>query len=182
MLPYPLDEQLFMCSAVSYFQPDLIVEWGTHKGISARIFYEANRFLGGKAVIHSVDLPTTTSHVENIRDAAERARFVRGLPVTLHEGDGLSVARELHATIGPAGSPLFFLDGDHEYETVLRELQGIRGFARSATVLVHDTFNQDAQSAYNIGPFRALAEFAAARRTPVHSTALGLPGMSLTYW
>ena len=179
--PYPIDEQLFMCSAVSYFNPDLIVEWGTHMGVSARIFYETTRFLGRETEIHSVDLPQDAVHQENIAAAENRARYVRGLPVTLHEGDGVTIARAVYAAARPR-RVLFFLDGDHEYDTVRRELEGVRQLAPSAAVLLHDAFNQGPQSGYNTGPYRALQEFAARESVPVESTALGLPGMSLTYW
>jgi cephalosporin hydroxylase len=180
--PYPIDEQLLMCSTVAYFRPDVIIEWGTHAGCSARIFHEATQFLGIGADIHSVDLPPAVAHEENLVAGANRARLVRGLPITLHEGDGLSVARALCADIKPPRTALFFLDGDHAYESVRRELSGVRGLVASAAVLVHDTFNQGAESGYNCGPYRALSEFAAAEKLPVHSTVLGLPGMSLTYW
>ena len=179
--PYPVDEQLFMCSTVSYFDPDLIVEWGTHLGVSARIFYEATRLLGRETAIHSVDLPPDAVHEENVAAAENRARFVRGLAVTLHEGDGITVARDVYAAAKPERA-LFFLDGDHAYETVRRELLGVRSLASSAAVLLHDTFNQTAASGYNIGPYRALTEFAAGQSLPVYHTALGLPGMSLVHW
>jgi cephalosporin hydroxylase len=180
--PYPIDEQMLICSTVAYFQPDVIIEWGTHKGCSARIFHETTRFLGIPAEIHSIDLPASATHEENLTEATNRAHLVRGLTVTLHEGDGLSVARELCAAIKPPKTALFFLDGDHAYESVRRELSGVRGLVASAAVLVHDSFNQGPESGYNVGPYRALSEFAAAESLPVHSTVLGLPGMSLTYW
>ena len=51
-----------------------------------------------------------------------------------------------------------------------------------AVVLAHDTFAQGSESGYNVGPHRAVTEFAAARGLAVRSTILGLPGMSLLSW
>ena len=179
--PYPIDEQLLMCSAVAYFRPQLIVEWGTHLGVSARIFHEIRQVLALDAEIHSVDLPLGATHDENIAAQENRGRFVRGLPVTLHVGDGVSVARDLVKAKRPA-SVLFFLDGDHAYDTVARELAAVRAIAPSAAALLHDTFNQGRESGYNVGPYRALMEFALSQNLAVQHTALGLPGMSLVHW
>jgi predicted O-methyltransferase YrrM len=179
--PYPLDELLLMCSTVAYFKPGIIIEWGTHLGISARIFYEISRQLSLSVPIHSIDLPPDVAHVENIRDLAQRGRYVRNTTVQLHQGDGLSVARGLLAeTKGVL--PLIFLDGDHHYETVSRELNGLRTAAPQAVVLVHDTFFQGPEANYNCGPYEALLEFSKTDDIPVCSTALGLPGMTLAYW
>jgi predicted O-methyltransferase YrrM len=179
--PYPLDELLLMCSTVAYFRPGIIIEWGTHLGVSARIFHEITRYLKLSIPIHSVDLPSETAHVENIRDLALRGRLVKNVGVQLHLGDGLTIARELIAEVEGV-LPLFFLDGEHSYETVSRELNGLRATASCAVVLLHDSFYQGPEAGYNCGPFEALSEFSKANHTPVTSTALGLPGLSLTYW
>ena len=123
--PYPLDELLLMCSTLAYFQPDIILEWGTHTGKSARIFYEAAAYLNLRTQIHSVDLPPDKEHIENIHEASQRGMFVRGLPVTLHLGDGLTIARKVLPEVNP-NLPLFFVDGDHSYASVKNELNGIK--------------------------------------------------------
>lgn len=179
--PYPLDELLLMCSTISYFQPDFIVEWGTHYGASARVFFEVVHFLSLRAEIHSVDLPLEVEHVENIKNEAARGVLVKGLPVHLHIGDGLTVAKALIEENQPT-TPLFFLDGDHEYETVQRELRSIKQFAPRAIILAHDTFYQDQTSQYNVGPYKAVNEFVEQNSLSVNSTVLGLPGMSLLHW
>jgi len=179
--PYPLDELLLMCSTVAYFKPGIIIEWGTHLGKSTRVFYEIARYLNLSTPIHSVDLPPGSAHVENTLGLAQRGRYVKNLPVQLHLGDGLSVARELLAGAKDA-LPLVFLDGDHSYETVKHELFGIRAVASQAVVLLHDSFHQGPDSGYNCGPFEALSEFSETNQIQVYSTALGLPGMSLAYW
>lgn len=179
--PYPLDELLLMCATVAYFQPQIIIEWGTHVGASARVFYEVTHWLGLRTEIHSVDLPPVARHVENLDDLNDRGRLVRGLDVQLHMGDGLDVAQSI-VSLHPNAMPLFFLDGDHAYQSVWRELNGVKSITPHAAVLVHDSFYQGPESNYNCGPSEAIALFAQANQLQVHSTLLGLPGMSLVFW
>lgn len=179
--PYPLDELLFMCSTIAYFKPGIIIEWGTHLGKSARVFYETTRFLGLSTPIHTIDLPPESPHVENISSLARRGHYIGKLPVYLHLGDGLTIARSVLAKARDV-LPVVFLDGDHSYDAVKRELDGLISSAPQAVVLVHDTFLQGPEAEYNCGPFEALSEFSIEHGIPVFSTALGLPGMSLAYW
>jgi hypothetical protein len=178
--PFPLNELLLMVSAVSWFRPSHIFEWGTHIGKSARVFYEATRTLDIPAVIHSVDLPDHHEHAEHPHH--KRGQMVRGLTaVHLHQGDGLDVSLALYRCERPRPA-LFFVDGDHGYESVHRELTGILDAAPEAAVLLHDTFWQRPQSGYNVGPNRAIGDVLASRigyRT--FSPDLGLPGMTLVY-
>lgn len=177
--PFPVDELLLICSAVVYFNPEIIIEWGTHVGCSARVFYEITKHFKISAEIHSIDLPPHVSHPENISE--ERAHLVKGLPVHLHLGDGLDVAKELLRRKRDF-FPLIFVDGDHDYGSVIRELNGIRSVVEKAVVLVHDTFYQVAESNYYCGPHKAVREFADQNGVEVSSTILGLPGMSLLWW
>jgi hypothetical protein len=179
--PFPLDELLLVCSTVTFFRPDAIIEWGTNIGSSARVFYEIVNHLKLPTSIHSIDLSEDQSHVENLQDPSLRGRLVRGLNVQLHLGDGLDTAHSV-INAGNIRRPLFFLDGDHSYESVKRELYGIRSIASHAVILVHDTFYQGDESSYNCGPYLALKAFTDEYQLPVHNTLLGLPGMSLTYW
>ena len=179
--PYPLDELLLMCSTLAYFKPDMILEWGTHYGKSARTFYETAKYLQLGTEIHSIDLPPDEEHVENIHKTSQRGSFVRGLPVALHLGDGLTVARQIIRAQEPV-LPLFFLDGDHSYESVRDELNGIKDMVPRAVILAHDTFFQGKEFGYNCGPYEALSKFISQYHLPLQSTNLGLPGMSLTYW
>lgn len=179
--PYPLDELLMMSSTLAYFKPDLVIDWGTHLGKSARVFYETAKYLKLQSQIHSVDLPPSVDHVENKLNSSQRAMFVRDLPVRLHLGDGPSVASEVLKELKPK-LPMFFLDGDHSFASVQNELKVINSVTKRAVILVHDSFYQGPESGYNIGPFQALNDFAAQNHLPIQSTILGLPGMSLTYW
>ena len=103
--------------------------------------------------------------------------------MTLHQGDGLTVCLEIHNRIGKSNKTLVFIDGDHNHDSVKRELTGVMTHMPDANILLHDTFFQSAESGYNIGPFQAIAEAmaAASRRYRTLSTNTGLPGMTLLY-
>ncbi len=180
--PYPLNELMFMVSAICRLKPTHIFEWGTHVGKSARIFYETTRHFHITSEIHSIDLPDNVTHSEHPQQ--NRGSLVKNIrDVQLHQGDGLTVALDLYRKNNGKPYPLFFLDGDHEYRSVKRELTGIMKHAPHASILIHDTFYQSKQSGYNTGPYRAIRESLRARPTKYRtlSTNLGLPGMTLLY-
>ena len=180
--PYPLCELSLMVAAVCYHRPSHILEWGTGMGKSARIFLEIAKGFKLNTEIHSIDLPDTTDHPEHPR--AKRGYYVKGIrQVTLHQGDGVSNAIDLCNSLNKVIRPFFFLDGDHEYESVKRELQLIDENVTGATIMVHDTFFQSEESGYNIGPFLAIQEFLLNRPGKYRrvDTHLGLPGMTLLY-
>jgi cephalosporin hydroxylase len=178
--PFPLHELLLMTAAVCRLKPPLIFEWGTHVGKSARVFHETLSAFRIPSHVHSIDLPVHVEHGEH--PGARRGELVRGLRgVTLHQGDGLQVALGLWAASGRPRAPLFFLDGDHRYESVLREIDGVIDAVPDASLLLHDTFYQSSGSAYNVGPHRAVHE--TIERFPERweclHTGLCLPGMTL---
>jgi cephalosporin hydroxylase len=182
VLPFPINEQMLMVAAVCRLQPTHIFEWGTNIGKSARIFYETCQALGLDTEIHSIDLPDDIEHAEHPH--SRRGQLVRRFPqVKLHLGDGLDTALAiLAAGGGEQARPLFFVDGDHSYLSVKRELEGILANAPQAQILLHDTFLQSDQSGYNVGPYRALEEM--LRKTDrfrVVSQNMGLPGMTLLW-
>lgn len=179
--PYPLAELNLMVAAVCRLQPEQIFEWGTNIGKSARIFYETGRRFKIPLEIHSMDLPDDQEHAEHPR--SDRGRLVRNLPgVSLYQADGLSKAIELYQR-QPGKRTLVFIDGDHRYESVYRELNGVIAAMPNASILLHDTFYQSAESGYNTGPHRAVADTLAAMpgKYRVMATATGLPGMTLLY-
>jgi cephalosporin hydroxylase len=168
------------CAALCRLKPGVVLDWGTYHGASARMFWECAKAFRLDCEIHSIDLPPDVPHVEH--PGNERGRLVRGLPgVQLHLGDGISVALDVWTRMGRPARPLFVVDGDHAYESVLGELQRIFESAADASALVHDTFWQSAQSRYNVGPAEAVEEI--VRQTPerfaVIQSGLGLPGMTL---
>lgn len=178
--PFPLDELMLMTAAVCKFKPELIFEWGTNIGKSARIFYEIVHAFKIEATIHSVDLPDDVFHNEHPKK--DRGRMVKGIDsVNLHQGDGLSKSLELVKQAKPKGHVLFFVDGDHSYDSVKRELEGILQAVPAAAILLHDTFYQSGDSGYNVGPRKAIQDTVDANNYTVIHTNLGLPGMSLVY-
>lgn len=75
---------------------------------------------------------------------------------------------------------VFFVDENHEYEIVKKELSIIYFKALEASVLLHDTFYQSKESEYNCGPIKAVKEFLTRRKDlKVILTNLGFPGMTL---
>lgn len=180
--PYPLNELMFMTAAVCRLKPTHIFEWGTHVGKSARIFYEITKRFSITSEIHSIDLPDNVKHGEHPQQ--NRGLLVKNIKgVMLHQGDGLTVALDLYRKIKGISTPLFFLDGDHQYRSVKRELTEIMKAAPSASILIHDTFYQSRQSGYNIGPHRAIQGFLRANRSNyrILTTNMGLPGITLLY-
>jgi len=180
--PYPITELLLMSSAVSKLRPDYIFEWGTHLGISARIFHEICKKYEINTNIHSIDLHDDIEHIEH--PGEKRGIKVKEIKnVILHQGDGLDTSIEIAEKLEDKSKLLFLLDGDHSYDSVTRELYGIYKAFPKASMIIHDTFYQSGDSEYNIGPFEAVQNF--LEKNPNHykklSTDLGLPGMTLLY-
>jgi cephalosporin hydroxylase len=178
--PYPLNELLLMTGALCRLQPDHLFEWGTHMGKSARIFFETCQYFHLKTVIHSVDLPPDATHEEH--PGQEYAKFLKGIQgVKLYRGDGLDVAAKMARSFASSASLMFFLDGDHSFESVSRELQTITSTFPFASILIHDTFYQDPACGYNIGPYQAIQQLLGKvpSRYQLIETRTGLPGMSL---
>lgn len=178
--PYSINELLLMVASVCRFRPSYIFEWGTHVGKSARIFYEITTYFNIKTIIHSIDLPDNITHIEHPKN--QRGKLVKGFDrVILHQGDGLTTAMEICRKNSIKKSVLFFLDGDHSYQSVKRELAGIIKNLPEANILIHDTFYQSSKSGYNIGPFKAVNTI--LKLSPNNykkiSTKTGLPGMTL---
>jgi cephalosporin hydroxylase len=180
--PFPLNELMLMTSAVCRFNPTHIFEWGTNIGKSARVFYETAQAFGIRAEIHSIDLPDEIDHVEHPHK--NRGVLVRDIKsISLHLGDGLSVSMEILSAARTPNRPLFFLDGDHAYESVKRELDAITVSCPDSPILVHDTFFQSENSGYNVGPHRAVEKILEGSPNEYVSivTNTGLPGMTLLH-
>ena len=180
--PFPLNELMLMTATVCRFKPEIIFEWGTNIGKSARVFYEITKAFNISSQIHSIDLPDDVFHNEHPKN--KRGRMVKNFKtVTLHQGDGISCSLKLINDKKPKGKVLFFVDGDHSYESVKKELETILREVPDAIVLLHDTFFQSKEANYNIGPFEAISEVMKKTDNKYHvlSTNMGLPGMSLVY-
>lgn len=181
--PFPLNELLLMTSSVAWVKPTHIFEWGTHIGKSARIFHETCKFLKIDTEIHSIDLPDDIEHEEHPHNA--RGKMVKGKKnVFLHQGDGVDTSLNLYKNLGDVVKPLFYLDGDHSYETVYRELVSIVESVDRPNIILHDTFYQTTESEYNIGPSKAINDVL-LKFPRIHfkrvDTNTGLPGMTFLY-
>ena len=100
----------------------------------------------------------------------------------LHEGDGLDIAVGMLSRVKDLESLLFYVDGDHRFESVQRELEGICEACPASSIVIHDTFMQTAESNYNVGPRLAVNRFLEKHETyQVVETTTGLPGMTLLY-
>lgn len=129
---YGVPEVELVYDTLSRLRPDIVCEWGTHMGHSARLFYEiaAQLMLGCR--VHSIDIT---------KDAAggHRGAMVKNVPVNLHVGDGVTVAMGLCERFS---RPLFFLDDNHEYRHVLRQLETIHQ-RKPGVMLMHDVFRME---------------------------------------
>lgn len=182
VIPFPLDELMLMTSTVCSFRPQYIYEWGTNIGKSARIFYEISKSFKTDSKIHSIDLPDHINHVEHPH--SDRGKLVKHLQeVNLPQGDGITKSIELYKKHNTDQTVLFFLDGDHSYESVSNELHSISTNVRKVVILLHDTFYQSPASNYNVGPNQAINDFLTAYPNTYKqiSTTMGLPGMTLLY-
>ncbi|MEO8588722.1 MAG: class I SAM-dependent methyltransferase [Flavobacteriales bacterium] len=180
--PFPLSELMLMAGTVCRFRPAIILDWGTHIGVSARVFRETVRAFGIPCAIHSIDLPDDVEHGEHPKN--DRGRLVRGMKeVTLHQGDGVTRGLELCEQLPRDSRALFYVDGDHSHASVTRELSAILAQRPDSIVLLHDTFYQSPDSGYNVGPHEAIAEVLAAQPRGYKriSTNTGLPGMTLIH-
>ena len=180
--PFPLHELMLMVSTVCRLRPPIIFEWGTNIGKSARIFYETCWHFQISCPIHSVDLLDEALHGEHPKE--KRGVLVKNLPgVFLYQGDGLATSLHIWRQNGRPVSPLFFVDGDHSYESVKREVEGILAEVPQPSLLLHDTFYQSPESGYNTGPHRAVAEVLAKNegKFEVIHSGFSLPGMTLLH-
>lgn len=182
--PYPLNELMLMAGAVCRFRPSHVFEWGTNIGASARVFYETAVSFRIPLELHSIDLPPEIEHVE--QPGSTRGRLVKNKPgVFLHLGDGLETSLSIYRGLTGNGRALFFIDGDHGYDSVKRELESILRNVPDPIVLLHDTFYQSPDSNYNTGPFRAVQDVLknppSEREYKTVVTTTGLPGMTLIY-
>jgi len=179
--PFPVNELLLMSGTLCRQKPTHLFEWGTHVGKSARIFYETKKKFDLKFDIHTTDLPSSEAHPEH--PGSRRGALIKGIEdIHQHLGDGLSVSMEIASSLKLTSRFLFFLDGDHRYEQVLRELSTVMNEFPSASILVHDTFYQDEESQYNTGPYDAVQKVITQYDGyGTVSTKTGLPGMTLIY-
>ncbi len=153
---YGRDEIAFITETLEIVKPEAIFEWGTSYGASARIFHEACGILGLACQVHSTDLPISLAAISPEHAGTNTGVIFSGIQdITQHWGDGVT---ESLVAFRQGNSPrsLFFVDGDHSEENVLRELRWLYAVAPSSALLLHDT-NPGARP--NFGPHHALVRF-----------------------
>lgn len=131
---YSHEEITMIYETMDELRPEIIVEWGTNVGTSARIFHEARNLLKLPCEVHSVEIQRELGEGWG----HERGHHVKGLPVTLHVGDGVTTGVDLWHESG-AERALFFLDDNHAEAEVLRQMRLIHIEAPQAVMLIHDT-------------------------------------------
>ena len=143
-LPYPFAEISLMALVVDRVKPTHIFEWGTSIGSSAKIFHHITESLGMDIPIHTWDLPEDISHGQH--PGEDHAKLAKGLArVHFHRDDGLRGALaqyQIEKNKNPKTRPLFFVDGDHSYKSVIREITGLISVQDEFHLLAHDTFVQ----------------------------------------
>lgn len=137
---YPEGELEFMCDTVESLRPDSIYEWGTGSGASGRIFWEATDFLATNTFLFSYDLPDELSPLEAQHPRERTGQYLLPTGAKMDRGDGVTMAlMEWSRWHEKAVLPLFFIDGDHSYFAVYREVALIDRMVPNAVILLHDT-------------------------------------------
>ncbi len=179
--PYPLDELMLMSSAIILCKPKYVIEWGTHVGKSARIFYETAKFYKIDTKIYTYDLPDEIEHNEHPR--TNRGKLIKNKEnVYSYQADALKHGIQILINNNVKDHDiLFYIDGDHEFDSVDKELKIIFEKFPKSNILLHDTFFQTTESNYNIGPFLAIKNYLNSlnKDYKIINTNLGLPGMTL---
>jgi len=143
-LLYPFAEISLMALVVDRARPTHIFEWGTNIGGSAKIFHAITEAFGWNTEIHTWDLPEGISHGQH--PGKEHGKLAQGLTrVHFHREDGLTGALEKMAdesAKNPNLRPLFFVDGDHSYASVVSDIKGLISVLDEFHLLAHDTFVQ----------------------------------------
>jgi hypothetical protein len=154
---YGDDEVGFMADTLRLYRPSHVFEWGTNRGSSARIWFEAAQLLELDCVVHTFELPIWLAYLSPEHPGVDWAQQIRDVPaVQAHRGDGGFAAVSLCLEIG-ATRPLFFVDGDHSFEAVRRELTMIGRAVPHAVIVLHDT-NHPASHGPT-GPAQAVTEY-----------------------
>lgn len=147
--PFPKEEMDLMASVTINHHPDVIFDWGTHLGYSARFFYEIEQYFSLGYKVHTIDLEEEKTHEEKL-PLGEIGKIFKELNINQHFGNGVEKALEIFR-LEKYKKPLFFVDGDHQEKTVLEELRLIFETVPLPLVLVHDSWSKGE----NNGPFKA---------------------------
>jgi predicted O-methyltransferase YrrM len=117
-----------------YFARGRIVEIGRLAAKSTILLALGNQDAGRQDPIYSIE-----NYADGLPDAERNLRLFGVLDrITLVQGDsGIQVTRLPHPF------DVVFVDGDHSYEGVMRDLSGLRGrVAPGGVLLIHDYYHQ----------------------------------------
>lgn len=149
---YGWEEVDLIYATILEYQPDIICEWGTNIGYSARLFAELIQEIGIDCPVHSTDITESA--------AKGRRGEMAGPLVNLHVGEGLELSLRL---TGDAKRPLFFLDDDHMFDHVRRQLYMIAEVEPGAVMLIHDVMKVEKVGGDSVWvahePHRAIMDF-----------------------
>ncbi len=135
---YGSDEVRFLARALSRAWPSAVFEWGTNRGSSARIFYEASVILDLRCEVFTVELPLELAYLDRDHPGEQSGLHLRGTPVWRSFGDGADVSLRCYRRLRPERA-LFYVDGDHRREQVERELSAVAAAAPSTPLVLHDS-------------------------------------------
>lgn len=171
--PYPLNEQMLMAAAIAFVKPKIIIEWGTHVGISARLFWEVKKALSLNCQIYTID-SMNPNHPEF--PGAKRGIYLHKTDIKQLTGDGVVIASKLLENI--CNPVLVYVDGDHSREATKEDFAIWDKLPSKSGILAHDVFFQT-PSNYNIGPWLSFQELVQQKSdiSQVQWQLLGLPGM-----
>jgi predicted O-methyltransferase YrrM len=132
-----IHERIVIYALVFALRPQRILEIGTHWGGTATIMKAALDDIGHGKIICVDPNPLVTP--ELLEELSPRIKIIKGFsPAVLPKAVELAGGR----------FDLSFIDGDHTYEGVLRDIEGVVPvLADDSHVILHDSHNKDIRRA-----------------------------------
>lgn len=113
-------------SLVLLYEPTAVLETGTNLGYSGARIANALRQLGGERMLYTID-PVPCDHLFNAMACRDRVTYLQGVSQEVRIPEGVSF-------------DMLFLDSDHRYTTIARELERFEPLLVEGGVMVlHDS-------------------------------------------
>lgn len=170
-------EKIFLYAFVFAFAPERVLEIGVRWGGGSRIIHAALSDLGHGRLVGLDPAPAVEFDWSLIED---RAALVVG-----------SSPQDLGRARDAAGGAfdMVFVDGDHSFEGVQRDLEGIRPYlAKGAAILLHDAYHPPVARAIALAPemgYQPCGVIARTRNDGVHvesGKVIPYGGVELLRW